>query len=532
MNAQTREKKIDSHSKGKADVFVAIIGAGFSGLGMAVRLQEAGIQDYLIVEAADEVGGTWRDSRYPGAAVDVPNHLYSYSFFQNADWSRMFAKSEEIQSYIVQMTDHFNLRPKIKFNTRVVEAQFNEADGLWEIHTQNGEKMSARYVVAAMGPFAEERIPNIPGLDKFKGQTTHTARWKPDVEVDGKRVAVVGSGASAIQVGPALAPRVKELKIFQRTPSWVVPKVDYEYSELEKFLYRYLPFTQKLRRGFIFAATELLATGIVYDTPMTSFLEDVCKRQIDQAIKDPALREKVTPDYRLGKTRMLISNDWYPTLARDNVELVDHSVEAVTEKGVIAGGKEYEVDTIVWATGYRSPSEGFPFPITGRDGVELDDYWKNGAKGYKGVAVTHFPNIFTLMGPNTGPGHTSVLVYVEAQQKYISQALQLAREEGYLTMEVRPDAQAAFNHKLDEKMAQTTWGAGGDSWYYTKDGRNTTLYPGFATDYVLSVREFDGPDFELSRTIAPEYAKKSAPEKKSSGGKVTPFPGQKKAAAN
>ncbi|MBN8222895.1 MAG: NAD(P)/FAD-dependent oxidoreductase [Spirochaetes bacterium] len=481
----------------KPDVLVAIIGAGFSGLGMAIKLRAAGMEDFLIVEAASEVGGTWRDSKYPGAAVDVPSHLYSYSFEQT-NWSRMFAKSEEIQQYIVDTTEHHNLRPKIRFNTKVVKARFDKENGLWVIETAGGDTLRARFVVGAMGPFAAPSVPDIPGIKDFKGITVHTAAWKKGLDLKGKRVAVVGSGASAIQVVPAIAPLVKELKVFQRTPSWIVPKADYEYSELEKLMYRYLPFTQKLRRATIFGLTELLATAIVWDTPMTTLLENVCKRQIDRAIKDPVLRRKVTPDYRLGRTRMLISNDWYPALARPNVELIDHGVEALTEKGIRAAGKEYEVDVIVWATGYKSPSQGFPFPLTGVGGRDLNAYWKDGAKAYKGVAIAGFPNLFTLMGPNTGPGHTSVLVYTEAQMAYAVQAIQACEKRQIKSLAVREDRQEEFNRELDEKMRRTTWGSGGNSWYYTKDGRNTTLYPGFATEYVWSVRNFNLGDYKVT----------------------------------
>lgn len=483
--------------KKKPDVTVAVIGAGFSGLGMAKKLRDAGIEDFVILEGADEVGGTWRDSKYPGAAVDVPNHLYSYSFAQNPDWTRMFSNSEEIQRYIVDIADRFDLRRKIKFNTRIVEAHFDETNNLWEAKAQDGRIFRARFVVGAMGPFAESRIPDVPGLKKFKGTMAHTAKWDRNIDLRGKRVAVVGSGASAIQVVPAVQPLAKELKVFQRTPSWVVPKADYEYSELEKMLYRYLPFTQKIRRAVIYGLTELLATAIVWDTPMTDLLERISKRHRESAIKDPELLRKVTPEYRLGRTRMLISNDWYPALAQPNVELVDHGVDSLTENGIVANGKEYPVDIIIWATGYKSPSEGFPFPLTGSNGRDLNTYWANGAKAFKGVTIAGFPNLFTLMGPNTGPGHTSVLVYVEAQQEYIVKAIQQCLKNHIGSLSVREDRQEEFNRELVEKMKKTTWGDGGNSWYYTKDGRNTTLYPGFATDYVLSVRNFDLGDYSV-----------------------------------
>lgn len=482
--------------KSQPDVLVAIVGAGFSGLGMAIRLKNAGINDFLIVEAGDQVGGTWRDSKYPGAAVDVPSHLYSYSFEQS-NWTRMFAKSDEIQHYIVEMTDHFDLWPKIRFKTKVVAAHFDEEHQLWVIETSNKEVLRARFVVGAMGPFAASRIPDIDGIKKYKGVMAHTAAWPRDLDLKGKRVAVVGSGASAIQVVPAIQPDVKELKVFQRTPSWIVPKTDYVYSTLEKSIYKTFPITQKIRRAVIFGLTELLATAIVWDTPMTSLLEAICKRQINNKIKDPVLRDKVTPKYRLGRTRMLISNDWYPALAQPNVELVNHGVDALTEKGLIADGKEYEADVIVWATGYKSPAEGFPFPLVGAHGLDLNSYWSEGAKGYRGVAIAGFPNLFTLMGPNTGPGHTSVLVYVEAQQEYIVQAIQECVNKNVASITVREVVQDKFNREIAEKMKRTTWGDGGKSWYYAKDGRNTTLYPGFASEYVMSVRKFDLGEYQV-----------------------------------
>lgn len=486
-----------SKTTNPAPILVAIIGAGFSGLGMGIRLRQAGIEDFVIVEAAAEVGGTWRDSKYPGAAVDVPNHLYSYSFEQSADWTRMFAKADEIQRYIVHTADKYNMRPKIRFNTKVTAARFDDESGLWLIETGNGETLRARFVVGAIGPFAAPRIPDLPGLASFRGKTAHTAAWPRDLNLTGKRVAVVGSGASAIQVVPAIQPQVKSLKVFQRTPSWIVPKTDYVYGELEKALYRNFPVVQKIRRGVIFGLTELLATAIVWDTPVTTLMEALCRRQIENAITDPELRKKVTPSYRLGKTRMLISNDWYPALAQANVELIDHGVDAITEKGILCNGKEYEVDVIVWATGYQSPSEGFPFPLVGAKGRDLNSSWAHGAVGFKGVSIAGFPNLFTLMGPNTGPGHTSVLVYVEAQQAYIVQAIQTCVKRHIKSLAVREDRQDAFNAEIGKKMKRTTWGDGGKSWYYTRDGRNTTLYPGFASEYVLSVRRFDLGDYNL-----------------------------------
>lgn len=479
-------------------VEIAIIGAGFSGLGMAKKLQDEGMSDFLILEAAQEVGGTWRDSRYPGAAVDVPNHLYSYSFEPYGEWTRMFSPWQEIQEYIVKISWKYNLRNKIRFNSRVVWAKYDDKNDEWVMKTQKGDVYRAHFVVAAIGPFAEPRIPEVPGLKDFQGQMTHTSNYDESIDLKDKTVALVGSAASAIQVGPTIQPMVKHLYIFQRTPAWVIPKLDYVYSEFEKNLYRNFPILQKIRRYGIFLITEILATAIVWDTPMTDLLEWLVKKRIEENIPDPKLRELVTPNYRLGKTRMLISNDWYPTLVKPNVTLVPHGVEALTAKGPVAAGKEYPVDVIIWATGYKSPAEGFPFPLIGLAGRDLNKYWEHGARAFKGVAIAGFPNLFTLMGPNTGPGHTSVLVYVEAQQEYIIQALKFLKKKGYQRIVVRQNREDEYNRELEEKMRKTTWGSGGKSWYYTKDGRNTTLYPGFASEYVLSVLRFNPNDYHLS----------------------------------
>ncbi|RME90888.1 MAG: NAD(P)/FAD-dependent oxidoreductase [Candidatus Hydrogenedentota bacterium] len=494
----------------KPDVTVGIIGAGFSGLGMGIKLQKAGIDDFVIFEKAGKVGGTWRDSKYPGAAVDVPSHLYSYSFEEYTDWNRMFATSDEIEQYIEEVMRRHSLEKKIQFHTHIVSAKFDLHNGFWVLKTTDGKEYTARIVVGALGPFAKIKIPNIPGLDEFEGLQVHTAKWDKSIDWAGKRIALVGSGASAIQVGPAVAPKAKELKVFQRTPPWIVPKRDYVFSALEKQVYKTFPAVQKMRRYLLYSITEILALGIVFDTPLTDLLERASKRHMEKAIKDKSLLPYLTPDYRLGQTRMLISNDWYPMFNRKNVELVPYGVEALTKKGVVANGKEYEVDMIIWATGYQSPSQGFPFDIYDMKGNKLADLWAEGAEGYKGVAIANFPNMFTLMGPNTGPGHTSVLVYVEPQQDYALQGIQYILKNNLRALTVHPIQQKLYNEWLSKKMAKTTWGKGGKSWYYTKSGKNTTLYPGFASEYVLSIRKFN----PLHYNAMPFLPQKSIPQEK------------------
>ena len=495
-----QETKSNSASKNQVQTpqyEVAIVGAGFSGVGMAIALKKSGIENFILVEGGNDFGGTWRDNVYPGAACDVPSHLYSYSFEQNPHWTKMFAQSGEIQSYLLRIVDKWKLRPKAKFNSRIEHAQYDEINSYWRVATQNGETVTAKFVVSACGALANPQIPEIPGKELFKGKMVHSARWPKNLDLNGKKVAVVGAGATAIQLVPAIADIVHTQYVFQRTPSWVVPKADYDIGAVEQKLYELFPFLQQIRRTTIFAITELLATAIVFDSPMTSLLEEASKWHMRRYIDDPELLRKVTPNYRLGCKRMLISNDWYPALAKPNVHLIDHEVDSITEKGVVSRGKEYEVDLIIFATGFAVPSAGAPFPIIGRGGRDLNTDWQGGAEAYKGVAITGYPNMFLLMGPNTGPGHTSVLVYVEAQIEYIRQIVESFNRSHQKEIEVKKNKQAEFIQFIEERMKSTTWTTGCQSWYLTKSGRNTTLYPGFASEYVLSMRKFDKDDYHI-----------------------------------
>ena len=476
---------------------VLIMGAGFSGIGVAINLQKQGVTNYKLIDQGQDFGGTWRDNKYPGAACDVPSHLYSFSFEQNPNWSRMFATSDEIHAYMLDVAAKHQLRPKAEFGVRVIKLAYDENACLWTATAENGKKYVARVVVSGIGALSIPSIPKIEGADAFKGEVLHTARWRKDTNLRGKKVVVVGGGASAIQLVPAIAPEVGKLAVFQRTPSWIIPKPDYEIGETEKSIYRALPFVQRLRRTIIYALTEGFGAGIVFNTPVTNALERLARWNIERSIKDPELRRKVTPDYRFGCKRMLISNDWYPALTRDNVELVASGVTKITPTGVIAQGKEYEADVIIYATGFEVPKAGSPFPIKGARGHDLNNDWKNGAESYLGMTVHGFPNLFYCMGPNTGPGHTSVLVYTEPQYRYIASAVSRMLTEGIAALEVKAEKQAEFTHFIDERMKVTNWTSGCKSWYLTDGGRNTTLYPGFAGEYVLKASTFHLEDFAV-----------------------------------
>lgn len=481
---------------------VLIIGSGFSGIGTAINLQKQGVTNFKIVDKGKDFGGTWRDNFYPGAACDVPSHLYSFSFEQNPNWSRMFATSDEIQTYLLGVVEKYHLREKAEFGSTVTGLKFDEGTGTWTATTKEGKTIVARVVVSAMGALSNPSIPKIEGSDSFKGEILHTARWRRDVNLKGKKVAVVGGGASAIQLVPAIAPDVKQLTVFQRTPSWIIPKPDYEISEMEKTIYRTLPFVRTMRRNTIYAITEMFGAGIVFNTPVTTALERLARWNIERTIKDPALRAKVTPDYRFGCKRMLISNDWYPALVRDNVDLVAAPVTKIHPTGVESNGEKFDADVLIYATGFEVPKAGVPYPVDGLRGHNLNNDWAGGAESYLGMSVHGFPNLFFCMGPNTGPGHTSVLVYTEPQYRYIAAAVSRMLTEGIQSIEVKAEKQAEFTHFIDERMKITNWTSGCKSWYLTDSGRNTTLYPGFAGEYVLKASIFHLDDFNIVRKTA------------------------------
>ncbi|HYW02316.1 MAG TPA: NAD(P)/FAD-dependent oxidoreductase [Gammaproteobacteria bacterium] len=481
-----------------ADVHIAILGAGFSGLGMGIRLLQSGIRDFTLFERAREVGGTWRDNSYPGAACDVSSHLYSFSFEQWPEWSRAYAEQPEIERYIRHCTDKHGLRPYIRFNTEIERAEFDDTRGLWTIRDRQGRRWTADIVVNACGGLSDPAYPDIPGLGTFRGRMFHTARWDHDFELAGKRVALIGSGASAIQAGPAISRRVARLSVFQRTPSWILPKPDRPITEREKRRFRRFPFLLRLRRWRIFWLGELVAPMLILDTPVLKrLLAALARKHVRDSLPDREMRRKVTPDYHIGCKRVLISNDWYPMLRRANVELVTEGIESITPVGIrTRDGREREFDAIVMATGFKVPAASAPFDIRGRGGVELNRVWRRGAEAYKGVTVSGFPNLFLLMGPNTGPGHTSVLIYTEKQMDYVIKAIRYMDRRGLKWLDVRKPVQEQFNRMLQRRMKHTVWTSGCSSWYLSPDGRNTTLYPGFSWEYRLRMLRFRPSDYE------------------------------------
>lgn len=480
---------------------VVVIGAGFSGINMAIRLKEAGITDFVVLERADDVGGTWRDNTYPGCACDVPSVAYSYSFEQVPDWSRTFAGSAEIHSYIHHCVEKYGLRPWLRFGTGVTKAIFDDKGGIWTLTTEGGETITARAVVSAIGGLVNPAYPDIPGLAEFKGAKFHTARWDHQYDLKGKRVAVIGTGASAIQVVPSIQPYVSSLKLFQRTPAWVIPKPDFAIRERTRQLFRRIPAAQRLLRNAIYTASEaIFAPLVILDTPASRLFERYASRHLEKQVTDPELRRKLQPDFHIGCKRVLISNDYYPALAQPNVEVITESIVRITETGIItADGKTHEVDCVVLATGFRLDIASAPFEVHGLDDVKMSDLWQApGSKAYMGMAVSGIPNWFVMLGPNTGPGHTSVLVYTEAQAGYILQALRTLLERNLRYLNVRRVEQDAWHRKIQSRMKYTSWTSGCRSWYLDEHGENHTLYPGLASEYVLSVRTFKPEKYDAT----------------------------------
>lgn len=499
--ASPRAAEAPTPARGARELPVAVIGAGFGGIGAAVRLQQAGFRDLAIFERAGDVGGTWRDNTYPGAACDVPSHVYSFSFEPKPDWSRRFAESQEIRAYLEGVVERHGLRERIRFHTEIVEARFDERTGTWTLTTDSGESHVARAVVAAAGGLVDPSFPDLKGLASFRGEILHTARWDHDYELTGRRVAVIGTGASAVQVVPNVAPEVAKLSVFQRTPGWVMPKRDKVYGEATRRRLARFPVLLRASRLAKYWLSELFGPMVILDSERLSRIgEKVSLAHLRRQVKDPELRRKLTPDFQFGCKRILISDDYWASFERENVELETDPIEEIVPEGIrTKSGRLHELDAIVFATGFQLNIASPPFPVTGRGGRRLEDAWKGGAEAYKGLSVSGFPNWFILMGPNTGPGHTSVLVYTEAQIEHALEAIRKLRDEGVRFVDVRPDVQERYNEGLQGRMRHMVWSSGCSSWYLSPDGTNRALFPGLAAEYVLRARRFRPADYEIVR---------------------------------
>ncbi len=492
----TRTKAATTPTQPIATVNTLIIGAGFAGLGSAIRLKQAGLNDFVILERGTKVGGTWRDNNYPGAACDIPSNLYSYSFAQNPNWSRGFSGSNEILDYINHLVSNFNLGELIRFNQNVSSLSFDEATGLWTVSLSDGNFYHARTVIAAQGPLSNFSFPKIDGIENFKGKKIHSANWDHDYDIKGKRVAVIGTGASAIQIIPELVKTADFVKVFQRTPGWVTPRPDYKTPEWNKAIFRKLPAAQTAMRRALYWTHESMALAVIWSSPLTKVAEQLAKSHLNRQVKDAWLRRQLTPDFKIGCKRVLVSNDYYPALQQPNCKLITWPIVKVTENGVqTMEGVEHAVDCIVFATGFDVSKSGSPFPITGLNGRSLDEEWSRGAKAYKSINVSGFPNLFFTFGPNSGPGHNSALVYMESQIDYAVRAIKTIVNSKIKMLDVKAGVQAQYNKEIQKRLSKTNWNSGCKSWYLTEDGFNSTMYPGFATQYSNQMKSFDLKDY-------------------------------------
>ncbi len=491
------------------DVTVAIIGSGFGGIGMAARLNRAGITDVVLLERAADLGGTWRDNSYPGAACDVPSHLYSFSFAPNPGWTRSFSPQPEILAYLRHVADGEGITAKIRFGAEVTAAGWEAAPRHWRVETTAGT-LTARFLISAAGPLSDPMIPGIPGLDTFAGTVFHSATWDHGYDLTGRNVAVIGTGASAIQFVPQIQPVVSQLTVFQRTPPWIIPRHDRRLSRPEHWLFRHAPVTQQIARAGIYWGREAYALGFVENPEIMRKAAALALRHLRRQVTDPELRARLTPSYRMGCKRILISNDYYPALTQPNVSLVTDTIREIRDKSVLTSdGTTHDADVIIFGTGFHVTDFPAAQRIFGADGVSLARRWsaEPGQTAFRGTTTAGFPNLFVLTGPNTGLGHTSQVFMIEAQIRYVIGALAHARRHGIDRIEVRPAAQAAYDRAVQRKMRRTVWVTGGcASWYLDARGRNVALWPDFTWKYAWQTRRFDPSSYDLAPSSVPAAA--------------------------
>ena len=479
----------------RRDVTIAIAGAGLSGLGMAIALREDGIEDFVVLERADDLGGTWRDNSYRGCACDIASVLYSYSDEQNPGWTRAFAGQAEIWAYMREVAHRHDVSAHMRYGHEVLAARWDESSHRWQITTTGGD-FSAEILISATGALADPAVPDLPGLDRFEGTVFHSARWDHEHDLSGRRVAVVGTGASAIQFVPEIQPRVEHLDLFQRTPPWVLPRGNPPIPRGWQRRFARHPKLLSWARRSVFSLYESFHYGFRHPAVM-KLAERRARTHIANQVADPELRAKVTPDYRLGCKRVLGSNTWYPALCEDNVEVTTSAIAEVTPDGLLdTDGAHHDVDTIIFGTGFQVTDVPFSHRVRGRGGELLADRWQGSPQAHLGMSVTGFPNLFLLLGPNTGLGHNSVLLMIEAQIGYLRQVLRFRREHGLASLEPTALAQRQYVARLDRETEGTVWTAGGClSWYVDRTGRNSTLWPGSVRAYQRRLAEFEIGDY-------------------------------------
>jgi cation diffusion facilitator CzcD-associated flavoprotein CzcO len=485
---------------------IVIIGSGFAGLCMGIRLRKAGIEDFVILEKGSSIGGTWRDNDYPGCACDVQSHMYSYSFEPNPRWSRMFAPQKEIRAYIERVAAKYGLMPHVRLNQAVKSARYSESDKVWDVSTAEGDTYRASVLIAATGGLSNPAYPKVKGLDTFQGEKFHSAHWNHGYDLSGKRVAVIGTGASAIQFVPQIQKQVAKLHLFQRTAPWVIRKPDRAISAAERWMFDKLPFTQRMARRAIYWACEARVLGIVKNPKFMDQAKKMALRYLEAEIKDPELRKKLTPTYAMGCKRILMSNDYYEALAEPNIEVVSEGIREVRAHSVITDdGVEREVDAIIFGTGFTAQQPVRPGMVIGKRGIDILDRWGDAMEAFKGSAIDGYPNFFFLVGPNTGLGHNSMIYMIEALSTYITDAIQQMRANSWRTVEVKPEALREYNDRLQAKVEGTVWQVGGcKSWYQNDAGRNTALWPDFTFKFREEVAQFDANNYAIDSDAVAE----------------------------
>jgi cation diffusion facilitator CzcD-associated flavoprotein CzcO len=494
---------------------VAIVGGGFGGVAAAVELRRRGIEDFVILERGDRLGGVWRANTYPGAACDVPSHLYSLSFAPNAGWTRRFSPGVEIQAYLEDVARRFDLLGRTRFGSDVQRAAFDEDTGRWRLELAGGEEVEADVLITACGQLTRPAIPDVPGLERFEGAMFHSAHWDHDHDLTGRRVAVLGTGASAIQFVPAIAPKVEQLTVFQRSAPWVLPKNDKAYAERTKRLYGRIPLLQRLWRRGWWAWMESLVPVFTRRPPRAARAMRTFYRAVSNLMRmvqlrgDRRLMAATRPDYPIGCKRILITSEWYPTLRRDNVDLVTEPVREVVADGVMtADGRHHPADIIVFGTGFTATEFLAPMEVEGRGGRRLMQEWAHGAEAYLGISVPGFPNMFLLYGPNTNHGTGSALEMLEAQARYAADGVRLLDTRAAERLEVRREVHDAFQRELSERLGDSVW-ATCSSWYVTSEGRVTNNWPGSQTEYRRRTRSVAPSDY-VTRAAAAAPAEPSA----------------------
>jgi cation diffusion facilitator CzcD-associated flavoprotein CzcO len=502
MTSQAQSSAAAPQAPGNAEVQeVAIVGAGFGGLCMAIQLRRQGERRFVILEKGDEVGGTWRDNSYPGAECDVQSHLYSYSFAGKPDWTRRYAGWQEIQQYILDTTARFDVRPHIRFRSHVTGLHFDMQHAHWRVLLASGLEVRARHVVLATGPLHVPHLPRLPGLERFKGRVFHSAQWQHDYDLAGKRIASIGTGGSAVQYCPRIAPEAARLHVFQRTPAWVIPRDTRVYGESMRRRFARFDVLRRLHRARLYWTNESRVWPIFHPR-LARALQRLVRWNLRRAVGDDELARRLTPDYTIGCKRVLISNEWYPMFRRPNVELVEAGIREVREDSIVTtDGVERPVDCIILGTGFVVDPRIYmqAFPVTGLRGHELAHDWAAGAEALYGISVAGYPNLHQLVGPNTALGHNSIIFMIEAQVRYVLDCMRLLRQRGDDFLVADAEEQARFNERIQRGLRGTVWNTGCRSWYQQADGRNFTIWPYSTWRYWLETRKVDAAKYRFGR---------------------------------